>query len=86
MVNQTSVDYIEVCLAFEMNSFKGKDESVVCFFFSLLAKPQLFDGVEPENQWKFFFFFLIPLVRFHLSQVVFHLNVTRTPLTLLKHL
>lgn len=29
VVNQTSVDYIEVCLAFEMNSFKGKDESVV---------------------------------------------------------
>lgn len=34
-VNQTSTDYIEVCLAFEMNSFKGKDESVVCFFFSI---------------------------------------------------
>lgn len=55
MVNQTSVDYIEACLAFEMNSFKGKDESVVCFF-ALLVKPQLFDGVEPEDQWKVFFY------------------------------
>lgn len=45
-----------MCLAFEMNSFKGNDERVVFFFPLLFVKPQLFDGVESEDQWRDFFF------------------------------
>lgn len=33
---------------------------VLCVFSSLFVKPQLFDGVESEDQWKDFFFFLSP--------------------------
>lgn len=33
---------------------------VLCVFASLFVKPQLFDGVESEDQWKDFFFFFYP--------------------------
>lgn len=45
---------------------------VLCVFSSLFVKPQLFDDVESEDQWKDFYFFFIPLVGLYLFQVVFH--------------